>query len=483
MKMLADILSFLGLSAAINNIPIMGLALDSRKLRGGELFCACPGHKMAGNEFIVHAASNGAAAVLYDASLAPAAVSIPQFAVPNLSEKLSALADYFYNRPSRSLVMFGVTGTNGKTSVSQYLAQCLTRLGKPCGIIGTVGNGVWGKLQSATLTTPDAITIQQLLAQYRDEGLAAVAMEVSSHALMQHRVASVHYKLAVFTNLSHDHLDYHGDMDSYAAAKSLLFSHPDLQIAVLNRDDSYYPVMCKALASRTKVISYGFSQEADVRVKALNAKPNGFDLQFASPWGEGQAWVPLLGEFNVSNVLSVIASLGCLEFGLHEIVSVISQLQGALGRMELLSYSGKPKVIIDYAHTPDALEKALLACRMHCPGKLWVVTGCGGDRDRKKRPVMASIAERMADQVIFTEDNNRFEAFDAILADMMTGIQNKPAVTVIPKRAEAIAYALKQAGPNDSILLANKGHEGYLDIQGVKYPFNEREVVQAVFGN
>lgn len=483
MRRLDEILQAAGVDAPQSAaIEFKGFNLDSRTLQPGEVFCASAGHTQDGTRYIPEALNKGAVAVLYDAGLRPEPADVPLIAVPDLSAKLSALAAAFYHYPSRDLNMIGVTGTNGKTSVTQYFAQALDQLQAPCGILGTVGNGRWGRLAGAKLTTPDAISVQSWLAQFRDEGMKAVAMEVSSHGLVQQRVAAVEFKLAVFTNLTQDHLDFHHNMADYAAAKAKLFALPNLAYAALNADDAYVDIMAKALAPATQVLYYGLSERAEVRGIALQALPHGYRLRFKSPWGEAEWQIPLLGIFNIYNVLALITGLGLLGYDLARIEAAVCGLQGAKGRMEVIRYPGRATVIIDYAHTPDALEKALQAVRTHCPGKLWLISGCGGDRDRSKRPIMAKIAVENADRLIVTEDNNRFEAFTQIVDDMRPGFLHPDRVTIIPKRADAIRYALQHADSHDSVLLANKGHENYLDICGVKQPFDEREVVKQVYG-
>jgi UDP-N-acetylmuramoyl-L-alanyl-D-glutamate--2,6-diaminopimelate ligase len=320
------------------------------------------------------------------------------------------------------------------------------------------------------------------LASFVKQGIKTVAMEVSSHGLSQGRVEEVSFYAAIFTNLSHDHLDYHGDMQSYALAKAKLFADLNLKYAILNADDPYSGIMKQALHPHIPCYYYSMGEhQLDVVVKSMVAHQQGFDLQLKTPWGALSLKLPLLGRFNVYNTLATLSCVGALGYKLEHIAQALDKLEGARGRMEQLTQVGKPKVIIDYAHTPDALEKALLAVREHCPGKLWVVFGCGGNRDRTKRPMMGAIAERLADKVIITEDNRRFEDIEHIIADILGGLKTVQTVKILPDRREAIHFALVQAGANDCILLAGKGHETYLEVKGLRQHFDEREVVKEVW--
>jgi UDP-N-acetylmuramoyl-L-alanyl-D-glutamate--2,6-diaminopimelate ligase len=424
----------------------------------------------------------GAVAIAYEEDgkfSPPENCPIPLVAVEQLSEKIFELGPYFYNDPSQSLTMIGVTGTNGKTSTTHYIAQILALLGQKCGVIGTVGNGLWGSLNTTNCTTPDPLHLQHLLAELRDEGATTVAMEVSSHGLEQRRVEGVKFDVAIFTNLTRDHLDYHGDMEHYALAKAKLFATSGLRFAVLNADDPYSQLMQKHAADKSKILWYSTQQStSDIHVISSTMQPNGIALQLASIWGEAKCDLPLLGAFNISNILAVICSLCALNHPFSAILMALEKIKPVSGRMEKLSLQGYPTIVIDYAHTPDAMEKALCAMREHCQAKIWVVFGCGGNRDRGKRPEMAKVAEQFADHIIVTQDNSRLENKEQIFADIMAGFRQTEAIHIESDRAKAIEYALSHANENDCILLAGKGHETYMDIDGIKSHFDEREVVK-----
>lgn len=495
MKSLFEIAQFLKadyLDPQWQKISIHHISLDSRQIDSlnssiNYLFCACQGLYEDGRNFIEQAVQLGAAAIVYeeDEKFNPPAISsIPLVAVKNLAEKIFTLGPYFYNNPSQSMSVIGVTGTNGKTSTTHYIAQVLTKLGQKCGVIGTVGNGLWGKLNTTNCTTPDPLYLQRLLAELRDQGATTVAMEVSSHGLVQRRVEGIKFDVAVFTNLTQDHLDYHGDMEHYAAAKALLFAMPGLRFAVLNADDAYSKLMAKSCAPSTQILWYSskVNTPADLKLISSQMQANGMNLSLSSVWGEADVSLPLLGAFNISNVLAVICCLTALNHAFSAILMALEAVKPVSGRMEKVCYPGYPTVIIDYAHTPDALEKALLAVKEHCRGKIWVVFGCGGDRDRGKRPIMAKIAEELSDQVILTQDNSRLEPVKQIFEDICSGFKQLERVHIEPDRAKAIAYALQHAKTDDCILLAGKGHETYMDISGTKMHFDEREVIKECIG-
>ncbi|MEH6564170.1 MAG: UDP-N-acetylmuramoyl-L-alanyl-D-glutamate--2,6-diaminopimelate ligase [Halopseudomonas sp.] len=457
---------------ALADLEIGGLTLDSRRVRPGDLFLAVPGLQHDGRAHIAQAVAAGAAAVAYEpAGYELTTLAVPAVTVPGLQQQLSALADRFYGQPSQQLRVIGITGTNGKTSVSQMLAQALSAVGEPCGVIGTLGSGMPGQLTEHGMTTPDALLAQAQLARLQAQGASHVAMEVSSHALDQGRVAAVRFALGVFTNLSRDHLDYHGDMQSYGAAKALLFQQP-LSAAVINLDDAFGRKLATDCAA--PVVSYSLSDTSATYYCS--------DIRFDSEGlcalvhAQGQTLPlrsPLLGSFNLSNLLAVIASLGALSVPLPQALALAADLQPPAGRMQRLGGGAQPLVVIDYAHTPDALEKALAALREHASGRVVCVFGCGGDRDKGKRPLMARVAEQGADAVVVTSDNPRSEPPQQIIQQICQGMERSGAATVIPNRAAAIARTISAAGVGDVILLAGKGHETYQEIEGVRHPFSD----------
>ena len=406
---------------------------------------------------------------------------VPLIAFYRLSEHLSHLADVFYGQPSKRLTLVGVTGTNGKTTTAQLLAQWTQILGHTSAVMGTIGNGLYGRVKEATNTTGSAIEIQASLAEFVAQGADFAAIEVSSHGLVQHRVEAVHFSAAVFTNLSRDHLDYHHTMENYAAAKKRLFSELDSRHHIIDADD---PVGAAWLADMPEAVAVSskadFVPQQAKWLKAVNVTFNhkGASIQFESSWGNGEVQSALIGAFNVSNLLLVMATLLALGYDLAELIRSAHKLTGVCGRMEMLHAPHKPTVIVDYAHTPDALEKALQAARLHCHGKLWCIFGCGGDRDSGKRPLMAKIAEQLADKVIATDDNPRTEDHTQIMADILQGFMHPQAVQVIHQREEAIATAIQSAEENDVILIAGKGHEDYQIIGKTKHHFSDQEVAR-----
>jgi UDP-N-acetylmuramoyl-L-alanyl-D-glutamate--2,6-diaminopimelate ligase len=466
-----------------DDVEISGLVQDSRAVRPGDAFVALPpvANDMSahGLRFAAKARAAGAAAVLFEAP-APDGLDVPPgaIAVPHLQARIGAIADRFHDGPSRAMTLVGVTGTNGKTSTVQLLSQAWAARGITSGSIGTLGAGLHGHVVPTGFTTPLVLQLHALLAQLRDEGAQAVAMEVSSHALDQGRVDGVHFDVAVFTNLTRDHLDYHGDMASYGNAKARLFAWPDLRAAVLNLDDHFGRELRAALPSGTRCIgvsSRGAEAEMIADNIVLDAGGIAFDLLV-----EGERLAvrsPLLGRFNVDNLLAVAGVLYALGAASGTIADTLSHLQPVSGRMNRLGgQAGLPLVVVDYAHTPDALEQALSSLRAHAHARLLCVFGCGGERDRGKRPQMAAIAERLADVVIVTDDNPRNEDGDAIVADILLGFVKADAVQVERDRAAAIARAVGAAGPDDIVLIAGKGHEPYQDIQGVQHPFDDTDV-------
>lgn len=467
---------------------ISGITLDSRKAEAGALFLACKGTTTDGRRFIANAIESGAGAVLVEAddlwSEASESASVPVIPVKELPHKAALLAARFYGEPARTLRLVGVTGTNGKTTCSQLIASHLQALGYRCGVIGTLGFGMSGStLQSfggGPGTTPDAVRFQEVLADLKEQRADTVVMEVSSHGLDQHRVDVDDFSVGVFTNLSRDHLDYHVTMDAYLAAKRRLFTGRRLQAAVLNLDDVGSAGTRSLLDAGVACLTFSLGNSAaDVHARSVEYSAGGLRLQIVTPWGEVAVASPLLGSFNASNLLCTLAAvLACEQhsevFDPARIGAALSGLQPVPGRMQLVAVE-PVTVVVDYAHTPDGLEKALHAVREHGIGKISCVVGCGGERDRGKRPQMAAIAERLADRVILTSDNPRGEAPHSIIHDMLAGIVRRDAVIVEADRARAINLAISGAAAADIVLLAGKGHEDYQEIAGRRLPFNDVE--------
>ncbi len=465
---------------AENDPTIRGLALDSRQVERDGLFLAVPGSHADGRQFIAGAVARGAVAVAYEAEgYSPDDRIANAFGIGGLRERIGLIADRFYDSPSRKLRVIGVTGTNGKTTTTHLLAQALDNPERRCGLVGTLGCGYPGNLDPSPHTTPDAVSVQRQLAGFVEDGATAVCMEVSSHALDQARVAGVVFDIAVFTNLTRDHLDYHGDMKSYAAAKAKFFDFPQLAAAVINRDDELGRELIARLADRIRVVSYGL-ESGDVRALAVEPSMEGLQIRVATPQGEATLRSPLLGRFNAANLLAVLGVLLVAGLPLAEAVVRLSRAQPVAGRMERIGGGAGPLVVVDYAHTPDALEKVLTALREHTRGKLVCVFGCGGDRDRGKRPQMGAIAERLADVVILTDDNPRHEAAAAIRGEIRAGMQGTP--TEVADRASAIRAALAETDHGDIVLVAGKGHEDYQQIGSERLPYSDRDTVRALIG-
>jgi len=479
-------------------VPLADLTADSRAVKMGSVFAAYRGTVRDGRDFIPEAIARGAAAVLWESEgfAWSRAWSVPNMPVAMLRQRISGIAGEVYGDPSDALWMAGVTGTNGKTSVSQWIAAALDALGRRSAAIGTLGNGLVGERVEARNTTPDAIVLQRLLAEYLRRGARHVAMEVSSHGLDQERVAGIKYDAAVFTNLTRDHLDYHGTMDAYAEAKYRLFSARGLRHAVVNVDDEWGARFARRLAGGgLDVITFGMAPEsAEPMRPRLSASrvllsDAGVRFRLESDWGAGDVEAPVLGAFNVSNLLAVAGSLLAAGISFGQTLRSLAALAPVPGRLERLGGGTAPLVVIDYAHTPDALEKALQALRhvldstaLRSPsrgrGRLICVFGCGGDRDAGKRPLMGEAAARLADQVIVTSDNPRNEDPQAIIAQVLTGIRGRRA-EAIEDRQVAIFTAIHHAQAGDVVLLAGKGHETYQEIAGSRHPFNDREVASA----
>lgn len=473
------------ISTAHADIPVSAVVLDSRDVRAGMLFVALKGQHRDARDFMADVIAAGAVAIFAEQDeLWPEDTvidGIPVIVIPDLAQQIGFIAARFFDQPSQKMQVLAVTGTNGKTSVANLLAGALTHLGKKTAVMGTLGNGLYGALERSTHTTLDACHLQAMLAQFYAEGAECVALEASSHGLAQGRLNGTAIDLALFTNLTRDHLDYHGDMESYAAAKEILFRWPQLRTAVLNVDDPAAARYRAVLANNVRLLTYSQNESANADIFALKVSPalSGLSLLIATPVGDCALQVPLLGRFNVSNLLAVMGGLFALDIPLADITDALRAISPVPGRME--SFIGEhPTVVVDYAHTPDALEKVLSSLREHAEAELICVFGCGGDRDRGKRPEMGAIALRLADQVILTSDNPRSESPEAIVADIRSGIgSDKESVFVEMDRHRAISRAIATAKRHDVVLIAGKGHEDYQEVAGARHPFSDVQEVRA----
>jgi UDP-N-acetylmuramoyl-L-alanyl-D-glutamate--2,6-diaminopimelate ligase len=474
---LSDLLKGIAAIDASRDISVSGLTLDSRSIRSGDAFVALRGGSTHGITFAPSALARGASIVLAEAP-PPAALNVDAIWIDDLRANLGEIAARFFGRPSAALTMIGVTGTNGKTSIVQLVASALQSLGANAATIGTLGAGFVGAIKEGARTTPDVIRVQGLLAEFRDAHASHVAMEVSSHALDQRRVDAVEFDVAVFTNLTRDHLDYHGTMENYGAAKQKLFAWPNLRAAVINVDDAFGRELVDGLRDGVQQIRYAIDNAAEVRAEKIRSSDRGLEFQLVTPWGQALIATPLLGHFNVYNLLAVAGCLGALGYDFAQIVSALTQLNPVVGRMNRLGGGDAPLVVIDYAHTPDALEQALSSLRAHTSGQLVCVFGAGGERDQGKRPQMGAIAERLADRVIVTDDNPRGENGDDIVAQILAGLRQRERANVQRDRNAAIRAAVCDARAGDVVLIAGKGHEPYQEIAGVKHEFDDAVIAK-----
>lgn len=465
------------------NLVIQHLALDSRLVSPGAAFFAFPGTHQDGRQFIEEAIQKGAVAVFQEGEEFAIAWRdhIPLISFPHLRDSLSQLAARFYDYPTQKLQIVGVTGTSGKTSCTQFLGAALQQLHIPCGISGTLGHGLYGAMMPATLTTPDAITLQKILAECVAQGIEHVAMEVSSHSLDQGRVNAIEFAIGIFTNLTRDHLDYHGSMEAYGAAKKRLFAQS--RCAIVNVDDPFGKIISQSLPTPQTLFTYSVQDTAcDVYASNAQLTAEGIHAHVMTPWGSGELQTSIVGQFNLSNLLAVLTALCVLEIPFQTALACLSRLNPVAGRMQAFGGALQPLVVVDYAHKPDALEKVLFALRQQCQGKLYCIFGCGGDRDRGKRPMMASIAEHYADQVIVTDDNPRYEDPAQIVQDILQGFKQPEKVIVQHDRAKAIRDVIHYAKPADCILIAGKGAETYQQISGVNVPFSDLVQVTDILG-
>ncbi|WP_295798855.1 UDP-N-acetylmuramoyl-L-alanyl-D-glutamate--2,6-diaminopimelate ligase [uncultured Microbulbifer sp.] len=476
--------------AGIPDIAVSGVALDSRRVSAGDVFMALRGTQVDGRTFIDAAIENGAAAVLADGDAIGTETrsGVAVVTVPGLAARVGEIAARFYGHPTEAMYLVGVTGTNGKTTCAYLTSQLLARHFGSAAVMGTIGNGIWRDgeiaLEDTGLTTPDPVRLQADYAEFSRQGAKAGAMEVSSHSLSQGRVHGVVFDTAIFTNLSRDHLDYHGNMAAYGAAKEKLFGLPKLKRGVINIDDPFGAQMVERCKLRgLKIITYGL-QNGDLQVRDLKRLEGGFSLHLITPWGEGELKTPLIGDFNIHNALAVVAAVAAAGMPLADILAAFPDIKPVPGRMERVDATGAEdiSVLVDYAHTPDALRAALDAARPYCKGQLWCVFGCGGDRDTGKRAPMGRIAAELADRAVITSDNPRSENPQVIVDEILQGVdggESTERVTVEVDRAKAIRFAIEHAAPGDTVVIAGKGHEDYQLVGDEKLHFCDREQAAA----
>jgi len=484
---------------AINDamdVELTGIEIDSRQIDPGDLFLAYKGASHDGRDFVDDVIAKGAKAVLVEADEEWSEITIrngvPVIPVEKLTARIGKIAARFFDYPAAAFWLIGITGTNGKTSCCQFVGQCLSMLGYKTGISGTLGHGIYGQPytndESGPGTTPDAISVQKIFEEVRIQNGEAMVMEVSSHGLSQNRVNTSEFDVAVFTNLSRDHLDYHGGMKAYGDEKRKLFINPHLKIAVINMDDMFSAKILNSLAKNVKSFTYSMhNPKADVFPRALEFKSSGFELDVVTPWGQGRFSSTLAGSFNVSNILAVLTTVMASEankpdFDFDNVLEKVAAVSPVKGRMEILG-DFPVSVVVDYAHTPDGLKNALAALRQHTKGDIWCVFGCGGDRDKGKRPLMAEIAEQMANRLIITDDNPRNEDSMAIINQIKSGLSDTSRTVIEHDRAKAIDYAINNANEGDIVLIAGKGHEEYQDIGGNRMVFSDVKQARVSLNN
>jgi UDP-N-acetylmuramoyl-L-alanyl-D-glutamate--2,6-diaminopimelate ligase len=460
------------------DVEIEGIASHSQAVKPGFLFAAIRGFRHDGHAFIPEAVQNGARAVLVDHRV-EGFPGLTQVIVPDTRLALGLLSAAFYGHPSRRLHLIGITGTNGKGTTAFMIEAILTRAGVKAGIIGTLGARLGEEYLPLQFTTPEAVELQRLLLAMAERGITHVAMEVASHALALHRVAGCRFQTAVFTNLTRDHLDFHGDFQNYLAAKARLFEMVEPQgISVVNADDPNSRAI--ASASRAPVITYGIGSPADVRAEEISLGPGGSRFTAYTPSGRIRIFLPLIGRFNVSNALAAVGVATSLGIPLEVVAEALAAMPGIPGRFERVDDGGEVTVVVDYAHTPDSLENVLRAAAEITRGRRIVVFGCGGDRDRTKRPIMGRLAVELSDYAIVTSDNPRSEDPMAIIEEIVAGIPDGAGsrYEVEVDRRRAIERAVSLARPGDVVIIAGKGHETYQEIKGVRSPFDDRLVAR-----
>ena len=489
---LAELLA--GIAIAPADVQVTDITLDSRNVSPGGLFLACRGLSSHGLQYVDRALAAGARAVLWEPAPEIEAPRLPAstfgLAVPELRSQVGRIADRFFDAPSARIRIAGVTGTNGKTTCCWLLAQALEASGRRAAYAGTLGVGPTRSLKRTTHTTPDCVSVHRELSDLGALGVRFVGMEVSSHALAQERVSGVRFDTAVFTNLSRDHLDYHKTMDVYAEVKARLFRLPDVVHRVINMGDPGGRRLAAALPPALPLTSvwsgigeYRDSSDAFVHAREVRAGSRGLEVEFESSWGAGHFGSPLIGEFNAENLIAVLAVLLLWDLPLADAVRAVESTTAPAGRMETFGgHDSRPLVVVDYAHSPDSLAKALRAVRRHGRGRLWCVFGCGGDRDPGKRPMMGAIAADLADAIILTDDNPRTEDPQKIVDAILEGIAERGPVRVIRERARAIGTALAEARADDMVLIAGKGHEDYQIYGTSSQPFSDRLEVERLLG-
>lgn len=480
-----------GLASVDTSINVTGVSIDSRQVKSGDLFMAYRGTVVNGVDYIDDAIKAGACAIAIeeDESVNLESIEVPVVKVSNLRKQAGVIISRFYNEPSKQLQVIGITGTNGKTTVSYMIAQVLYSLGKRSAVIGTIGSGQFGKVESANMTTPDPVKLHSLFSSWVNE-VDSVVMEVSSHALDQGRVAGTEFDTAIFTNISRDHLDYHETLEDYADAKFQLFKLAGLKHAIVNVDDKYGIQLIDLLPETMEIIAYSTNTtqpELDrknvsfVCCEKIERDQLKTKLTIQSPWNHSGNVVidtSLLGTFNIENILAAFSALCVSGLAAEKVAKALSEFSGIPGRMEYFSSELKPLLIVDYAHTPDALEKALSTLRFYCSGKLYCVFGCGGDRDTGKRSEMGAIAESLADQIVLTNDNPRTEQEDKIVGNILEGIKDKSKVSIKYDRSDAIINTYLNASADDVILVAGKGHETTQQVGTTLLPFSDRELAR-----
>jgi UDP-N-acetylmuramoyl-L-alanyl-D-glutamate--2,6-diaminopimelate ligase len=465
-------------------VRLTGICLDNRCIEPGEAFVAVQGQLGHGLDYAQAAVAAGAVAVIHDGLQPLPQLAVPAVMVNGLGDKLGELASRHFGAPSEQMTIAGVTGTNGKTSVAHFLAQSWQRVYGNAGMVGTLGYGPVGHIQSGERTTPDAIRLQQVLEDCLKAGVERLAMEVSSHALQQHRCQTVQFDAAIFTNLSRDHLDYHGDMAEYAAAKRRLFTDHAPAFAIINHDDELGKKWFGELNGGMQMLSFGLQEGAELSAKVRSMDINGMNIRIDGPWGSEDFHTSLLGEFNASNLLATAGTLALLGMPWNKVLHQLEVMQPVPGRMMRLGGElGQPVVVVDYAHTPDALEQALQAARAHLNGRLVCVFGCGGNRDQGKRPQMGRAAEMLADDVVVTSDNPRDESASMIIEDVIAGFESPDKATIELDRAAAIQKAIANCQPGDIVLVAGKGHETWQEIGGQKIPFSDESTILTALGD
>ncbi|MDO6460324.1 UDP-N-acetylmuramoyl-L-alanyl-D-glutamate--2,6-diaminopimelate ligase [Granulosicoccaceae sp. 1_MG-2023] len=483
---LSDLLAGFAGSQTLPDLPVEGISLDSRRCRSGYVYFALQGHAVHGLQYAESAVDNGAVAVVADAADAEQVQALQQarpglvvVLLEKLRQRLGEIAAHYYGNDADAVSMIGVTGTDGKTSVSQFIAYGLHSLGYQSAVVGTNGWGMYGNLQEAALTTPDAITLQEQIAALRKAGATHICMEVSSHALEQYRCSGINFRVVVLTNLSSDHLDYHKTTEAYARAKSTLFHLGRPDAAVINADDDLGQQLLVSSIAANRLISYGASTGATLNLNTFEQAAAGLQLSFTAGDAELHVKTGLIGAFNAENVLAAVGALMGLGLSAADAAKAMQAVPAVTGRMELFTLDNNVTAVVDFAHTAKALESALKAVKGACAGDVWVVFGCGGDRDRSKRPAMTGVAAALADRLVLTTDNPRGEDPQQIFKDMLAGLPEAANAKVIADRAEAISHALQNARSGDVVLIAGKGHEAYQIVGAEKRPFRDQDVVMS----